>query len=263
MKLAASLHYELKKIIPGKIARYNDDFEPRAFGDNFIKWKTRSLLIESGTWKNDPDKEYLRMINFISLLVCFLSIADKNYNNFTTENYLSIPENKEIIFDVLLKNLTIEKNKKRYKVDIGINRKETFDPGMQKFVYEGKIVNLGDLSTFYGHITLNLRGMVTKPGKLYPKIFETITSLESINLNKLLHKGYTTVKVKKPVNGAKTVDFPINVTYSTMKKSEIKIDENAGFRIEKEGKIRYVVVNGFLYNVKNGENGIKNGFIIR
>ena len=46
MKLIVDLYHVLNKFIPGHIAKYNDDFEPRAFGDNFIKWGTSSVLIE-------------------------------------------------------------------------------------------------------------------------------------------------------------------------------------------------------------------------
>ena len=38
MKLIGSMNKVLQKHIPNKVAKYNDDFEPRAFGDNIQKW---------------------------------------------------------------------------------------------------------------------------------------------------------------------------------------------------------------------------------
>ena len=50
----------LSDFIPGHIGRYSDDYEPRAFGDNFQTWGTSTILIETGGWKGDPEKQFLR-----------------------------------------------------------------------------------------------------------------------------------------------------------------------------------------------------------
>ncbi|TAK67101.1 MAG: peptidase M14, partial [Bacteroidetes bacterium] len=44
----------MQMFIPGAIARYDDCFEPRAFGDNMQKWGTGTMLVESGHALNDP-----------------------------------------------------------------------------------------------------------------------------------------------------------------------------------------------------------------
>ncbi len=67
MKLISQLTEVLEDYIPGHIAKYNDDFEPRAFGDNFMKWGSSLILIESGGWKNNYEKSFVRKINFFSL----------------------------------------------------------------------------------------------------------------------------------------------------------------------------------------------------
>ncbi len=48
MKLISEQYNLLSDFIPGHIAKYQDDFEPRAFGDNFAKSGSSVVLIESG-----------------------------------------------------------------------------------------------------------------------------------------------------------------------------------------------------------------------
>lgn len=48
MQLIANISEVLSQFIPNNIGKYNDDFEQRAFGDNFVRWGTSSVLIESG-----------------------------------------------------------------------------------------------------------------------------------------------------------------------------------------------------------------------
>ena len=68
MQVAGVIHNTLKKIIPMHIGRYDDEHEPRAFGDNIQKWGTSTILIETGAFENDPEKQFLRKVNFIALL---------------------------------------------------------------------------------------------------------------------------------------------------------------------------------------------------
>ncbi|HRF41974.1 MAG TPA: M14 family zinc carboxypeptidase, partial [Saprospiraceae bacterium] len=62
MQLIAGLSAFLHEYIPGHIARYDDEFEPRAFGDNIQKWGTSTILIEAGVLPNDPEKQELRRL---------------------------------------------------------------------------------------------------------------------------------------------------------------------------------------------------------
>ena len=81
VKLIGNMFGALSQFIPGHIAKYSDEYEPRAFGDNFQKWGTSTILIESGGWKDDPEKQFIRKINFIALLSAFKSIAEESYVN--------------------------------------------------------------------------------------------------------------------------------------------------------------------------------------
>ncbi|MEW6702435.1 MAG: M14 family zinc carboxypeptidase, partial [Bacteroidota bacterium] len=51
MQVICKVYEVLSNFIPGQIARYKDDFEPRAFGDNFTKKGISTILVESGFYK--------------------------------------------------------------------------------------------------------------------------------------------------------------------------------------------------------------------
>lgn len=150
MQVIVNIYETLNNFIPGQIARYNDDYEPRAFGDNFAKNGISSILIESGFQKADSNKEFVRKMNFVALLSAFKSISDKDFEKEDYTKYFSIPENEELLFDLLLRNITLTHLEKKFKIDIGINRKKCWDIKTQKFFYKGTIVELGDLSLFHG-----------------------------------------------------------------------------------------------------------------
>ena len=74
MQLISAMNAILQKHIPNKVARYSDEFEPRAFGDNIQKWGTSTILIESGGLDKDREKQYLRKLHFVILLYAFQAI---------------------------------------------------------------------------------------------------------------------------------------------------------------------------------------------
>ena len=150
MQVICKINDALSNFIPGQIARYKDDHEPRAFGDNFTKNGISSILIESGYHKSDLKKEFVRKLNFVALLSAFLSISEKDFEKVNYTKYFSIPENEQLLFDLLLRNLTLIFNGKSFKIDVGINRKKCMDLESKKFFNKGTIAELGDLSIYNG-----------------------------------------------------------------------------------------------------------------
>src|SRR5690606_7078260 len=68
MKIAAGMNDILQKYIPDAVAKYDDTYTPRGFGDNFQSWDASTVLIESGGMKGDPEKQQIRKLNFIIIL---------------------------------------------------------------------------------------------------------------------------------------------------------------------------------------------------
>lgn len=160
MQLIVAMNRSLQLFIPGQVARYSDEHEPRAFGDNIQKWGTSLVLIESGGYKNDPEKSYIRKLNYVAILAGLQSVATKSYAKEDIKAYDKIPENGRAIFDLLIRNAQVVKDGKTYLMDVGINRTESPVNTPAKWLYRASIDDLGDLSTFFGNEEIDATGMV-------------------------------------------------------------------------------------------------------
>ncbi|MCL5028697.1 MAG: peptidase M14 [Bacteroidetes bacterium] len=264
MKLIGHLNNVLSNLIPGHLAKYSDDFEPRAFGDNFQKWGTSTILIESGGWKNDPEKQFIRKLNFIALLSAFKSIADKSYKSEPLETYENIPFNEEDLMNLVIRNVLFKKNGTEYKVDIGITRTEINCNGSNDFYYKSAIEDIGDLSTFFGYEDYNFDGMEISLGKTFPQKFYSISEIESLNFKQLYEDGYTNVFIDSSSFNENFTTLPINITHKIEKDSgnNLKIDDIPNFIIKKNGHVKYSVINGFLIDVESIPSKFMNGVIL-
>jgi len=264
MKLISLLTNNLEEFIPGHIAKYSDDFEPRAFGDNFVKWGSSLILIESGGWKNNYEKSFLRKLNFIALITGFNSIASESYNSETIDTYQNIPENEKRLFDLLLRNVTIEKNGQKFIVDIGINHNEIGTESKRAFYFQGEIEDIGDLSTYFGFDEIDCAGLTIDTALTFPEKFDSFDEIKCTDILPILEKGYSFVQVDSIETTERHSKIPINLISSKkLKKQKIGIGKNANFRLLKNGVTKLVCVNGFLFDVQSGKNYIHNGLIIR
>jgi hypothetical protein len=87
MRLIGYMNGMLQKYIPGKVARYSAVHMPTAFGDNMTKWGTGSVLIESGGYPNDPEKQHIRKMNFLAMMTAIDAIASKKYKQTPVASY--------------------------------------------------------------------------------------------------------------------------------------------------------------------------------
>lgn len=157
MKVIICMNETLQKLIPNQVARFNDEFEPRAFGDNFQKAGTPTILIESGALFSDIEKQEIRKLNFFAILSALESIIHQKYQEKDLMNYLMIPVQKKELFHVLIKNCEFTIVDKKYKIDIGINYKEVFNHADRSLSKQYFIADIGDLSTFNGFEVINAK----------------------------------------------------------------------------------------------------------
>jgi hypothetical protein len=150
LSLAAAFAETMQLFIPGHLAKYDDTFEPRAFGDNIQKWGTSTLLVESGGWPNDPEKMFLRKLNFVGLLTSLYGIATSSYDRAQLSAYESLPFNGENLYDIIVRGATMVANDslQHATVDIGFNIEEQFAPGTRTVERIVRVTDIGDLSTF-------------------------------------------------------------------------------------------------------------------
>jgi zinc carboxypeptidase len=264
MKVIVNLYDELSKFIPGHIGRYSDDFEPRAFGDNMVKWGTSSVLIESGGWKDDTEKQFIRKLNFVTILTAFQSIADNYYASADIARYEEIPENEGLLFNSLFKNLTLMYNGNPYIIDVGVNVNEKNIKDSSGYYFEGRIDDVGDLSVFYGYDEFDCSGMEILPGKIYQETFSSLDDIYKLDLESLLEGGCTFIKLKSENIDEQFFNLPINVVVNQPNFEPIfRLNGEANFILKENENIRFVVVNGFVYDTLTKTNKIKNGLILK
>ncbi len=266
IKLISYLYCILSRYIPGHIAKYSEEFEPRAFGELFQNSGASTILIESGGWKNDPEKHFIRKLNFITLLSAIYSISENSYQKFKTKVYQQIPDNEELLFDLLLKNLTFKHNNAEYKTDVGINREEVNLPEEKSFYFRSTIEDMGDLSIFYGIEEYDFSGYEIRQGKVPEGEKFKVEDLNDKKLNELYRLGCTCIKLSGKNFNTEFFPLPINVKTNERSQSsfqQIAVGENASFIITKHKSVKYVVINGFLKNIMNNTGSLKNGILIK
>ena len=100
MNVIIAMNSLLQQIIPNHIGRYTDEFYPTATGDNFQKLGYPTILIESGHYSDDYQREKVREFTFISILQGIYHICTaSNFN--LHKPYFTIPKNKDNHRDLL------------------------------------------------------------------------------------------------------------------------------------------------------------------
>ena len=258
MRMISVMNDILQKYIPGKVARYNDDFEPRAFGDNIQKWGTSTILIEAGGLENDREKQFLRKLHFVILLSSFHAIATNAYQKMPLKNYEKIPFNDSNAFhDLIIRKANIEKRGQPYIIDIAIRQEEVDYNGDRQFYFKSHIRDIGDLSTSHGYKEFDASEYQLIPGIIYPETIQNIESLKRLNLVKLLKKGYTNFRIKE-IPPAWIIDqLPLRLSaIENNTSNQIAIGNNPSLLFKKDGAIQLILVNGRLFDLEQDSDTI-------
>jgi hypothetical protein len=143
VRLAAHIARTVGPHAEGNITRYDDAFEPRAFGDWFQGAGTSTVLIESGHRPRDPEKAFSRKLNVIGILSALRSIANHSYSDTELDQYHLLPLNGKRIFDILLRGVELQHEGIWTRtVDVGL--------AFQKDHANVLIKEIGDLHTHGG-----------------------------------------------------------------------------------------------------------------
>ncbi|THH41427.1 M14 family zinc carboxypeptidase [Neolewinella litorea] len=194
-QLIALLNARWQGYVPGRIGRYNDDFEPRAFGDNLQKWGTRTVLIESGGYPGDPEKQEIRRLNVLALIDGLHAIATGRYEQYGVADYLAIPENESNgVHALILENARVDRPEGSYVMDIGFRRSErAVGQDGRSYTSSAYVSDLGDLSTFGAFERVDLDSMRVVPGKIHPDQ-HSASEISRLNPREFYRQGYTAVR---------------------------------------------------------------------
>jgi len=250
MQLIVRMNEMLQEYLPKQVARYSDAFEPRAFGDNITKWGTRTILIESGGYPDDREKQYIRKMNYLALLTAFEAIADKSYDRENISDYRKIPYNSHGLHDLILREANVPQFGRNFVLDIAFRRLETDVNQARDFYITGEVTDIGDLSTSYAYEEFDASDYTVVPGKLHPVVFETITDAYRTPIKDFLAEGYTAIQLMKTPPPEVHDELPLQLL--PMDKDgnfQIRMGANPSFFLQKNGVKEYVVVNGRLYDL--------------
>jgi len=158
MEVMGVMVESMEPLVGAHIAKYDDTFNPRAFGDLITQWGTSTILMESGGWEDDPQKQYLRKVNFVALLAALESIATGSYEGVGTDAYQALPSNGRRIGDLLVTGGTVViPGLPPFHADLLVNY------GKPLLEEEGTFAEIGDLGEVEARDTLSLEGLFIHP----------------------------------------------------------------------------------------------------
>ena len=181
---------QIQPIIPGKIAKWTDEYESRAFGDTFSSRGYGLVLLESGGAGWDLEKHSLRKLNACLLIDAFCAIADESYASESIANYEALPTNERSIVDIKITDAPLSSN---VRADVLFNLVET--PMTDGNIHYSWVVeNIGDMSPFYGLTEIDGKDLHLSPdssialGENYTELVLLKDGKPSFKLSDYTHK---------------------------------------------------------------------------
>lgn len=148
-RICAVMIAALNQFIKGHIGRYDDSYNPRAFGDMISAWGTPVILIETGAL-HGKDEMFLVKLNFIALLSALQSIVDASEKKANPNIYDTLPFNDSgNLYNFIFRKANIinfAESTEPFTADISINAERRRNgENAPTFVQE-----IGDLSIYSG-----------------------------------------------------------------------------------------------------------------
>lgn len=152
MQVIGAMNTKLQELIPGQVGRYDDGFNSNCVGDAFQMLKTPTILFEAGHSPRDYKREITREYIVVAILEAIRTIIKEDFRSFKIADYLQIPENNKLFYDVLVLNgheldRTLEVGTKvgiLFKEKLADNKID-FEPSMEQ--------NFSESKTIFGHET--------------------------------------------------------------------------------------------------------------
>jgi Zinc carboxypeptidase len=161
-KLCGVMIAALSPFIGGHVGRYDDAFNPRAFGDLISQWGTPVILVETGALKGTTGHD-LAGYNFVALSAALRALADGSVESESTAAYEALEENGGGIYDLVVRggkvvNRVREGNAEipPYAADLALNVES--GRGLEGRPRRAFVHEIGDLSFARGLEEADARG---------------------------------------------------------------------------------------------------------
>lgn len=181
-QVAAVFASVMHEFIPGHVSKYDDSFEPRAFGDNIQRWGTSTVLVESGGWPNDREKMFIRKLNYAGILASLFCIAKGLYVDAPLVVYDQLPFGTKYLYDVVLRGARLQAadTVMPVKVDVGINIDESVNGSTGAVELVGTIVDIGDLSIYGADRDIPMNGALLRSKEVQMERKLSMAELEGL-----------------------------------------------------------------------------------
>lgn len=158
IEVSVAIRAVLEPYIAGFIAKWDDTFNPRAFGDLTSKAGVSTILIESGGIEGDLQKQRLRKLNFLALAGALDAIATGAHAGLPRALYDELPENGSRWPDLRITGGTLAvPGQPRAQVDVIIDfERSLLERG-------GTIMDIGDLGDRPARRTIDATGLYIVP----------------------------------------------------------------------------------------------------
>ncbi len=150
MELILAMNTNLQEQIKGQVGIYDDSFNINCVGDQFQSLNVPTILFEAGHFQKDYFREKTRELIYHSLMTSLVYIAENEISGEIYLDYLTLPKNKELFYDVILRNAEINGRVR----DVAIQFEEVLKDFKVDFV--PRLKDTGDLSLYFGHREINI-----------------------------------------------------------------------------------------------------------
>ncbi len=144
-----AMNNTLQQLIPNQVGRFDDAFNLNCVGDTFQFLAVPTILFEAGHFANDYQREETRKFIFLSLLAGLQHIYENVIVNNKNEDYLRIPQNKVVFYDIVYKNVKINYDGIIKSTNFAIQFRERLIEN--QVLFEAYFAEIGTLDSYFGH----------------------------------------------------------------------------------------------------------------
>lgn len=237
-QLIACMADTLGHWLPHHIARYDDTYSLRSFGDNIAATGASTILIESGAYPNDPHRQVARKMNVIALQSALEALLNNQYLTKSLADYYRIPDNIEDgLTDLKFLQVTQQCGRKTFQADISVRVNKQGN---------ATINHIGDLST--QHSFKLVPGSLHKIIPLKGKTLTAQIDLTTEKYKEMLRDGYCYFIGKESlVNNCS--DWPVYCSETALGSGNLLPGHPAFWIMQDNRQIKTAVLNGKVFEL--------------
>lgn len=238
MALIDEMTQALEPHIPNTVARYDDTYSVRSFGDNVAGLGAATILVESGAARKDPNRQIARALNLVAVeraLDVYPTLTAEEDLSAHINRYFAIPENRaKAVSSVLIKNLRFI-GAHCYQASVAINQ-------TTRWSNEYMIDSIGDLLNQAGLVEFDASDLTFECGKVYE--IDSFTSITDDSLRDWLSKGVIQFQGEVAMFENKTEHQLLFNQPMVSSPNALILQQPAYFLMKRKDKIVAAVVNG-------------------